>query len=169
MEQGKYINDERVTDEFIEDILNKCGFELIRFQPDPKTGRSVEVDPIIRLHHQIMVHCRNVSMLEFIQDLSKMHPLFGMMQNVRGYSVGDEVIFLEDFMANRLTVSDEIQPQDEKLFDEFYRAMSSMFGMEYEKDFKKYCAEYLQNINAQNSSSENSLPDNVVYIKEVEK
>lgn len=145
---AKYINDERVTDEFIEDILNRCGFELVRFQPDPKLGRVVEVEPITRFEDRIMVHCRNVSMVEFMRDLTSLHPLFGLMQGVGGYSVGDEVIFLEDFMASRLTISDA-NSQDEKLFDEYYDAMASMFGKEYEDDATNYYKKFIEESQAE--------------------
>lgn len=169
MEKGKYINDERITDEFLEEILNKCGFELIRYQSDGKSFLARETEPIIRFDHQIMCHCRNVAMLEFIRDLKSTHPLFRMTEGL-GFSVGDEVVFFEDFMANRLTYSEEIHRQDEKLFEEFYRAMASLFGKEYEDDFEIYRTEFLKSVEEESlqTGDEKGSSDNTIYIKEVE-
>lgn len=153
MEKGKYINDERITDEFLEEILNKCGFELIRYQSDGKSFLARETEPIIRFDHQIMCHCRNVAMLEFIRDLKSTHPLFRMTEGL-GFSVGDEVVFFEDFMANRLTYSEEIHRQDEKLFEEFYRAMASMFGKEYEEDAANYYKKFIEESQAESAENQ---------------
>ena len=130
---AKYVNDEKLTDSIIEEILNKCGLEIIKTKEDYMTGKVVEINSIIRGDENIMVSCRNNEDAEMAQAIYNRFPMLGMF--AKGpYSVGDEVVMFDDFFASRMKLNDEIEPLDQKLFDVYHETMCSLFGEEYEKD-----------------------------------
>ena len=97
---AKYINDERLTDNIIEDVINRCGLELVTSAVDDHTGQVVFVEPIERMQDMIMVRCKNIETAEFAELIYSKYPMLGMF-NTNAYSIGDEVVMLEDFIASR--------------------------------------------------------------------
>ena len=97
---AKYINDPRLTDRVIEGIMNRCGLDLIRAKYDDITGQVVPIDPIIRTEDLITVSCTNREMLAFASKFAEFSSVFKMF-NTGAYSMGDEIVVLEDFMASR--------------------------------------------------------------------
>lgn len=152
----KYINDERLNDRIIEGIMNRCGLELVRTRVDDITGKLVEVEPIIRMDDMIMVSCQNNELLDFARRFAEKSPLFGMMNafNTSAYSLGDEIVILEDFFASRFKITPELDELDEKLFKEYYKTMALVFGKEFEEDAKICYDEYTK----QNSKESEETP-----------
>ena len=66
------------------------------------------------------------------------------MFNTGAYSMGDEIVVLEDFMASRFKITPELDELDESLFKEYYKTMKLLFGKEYENDAKVYFDKYLE-------------------------
>ena len=130
---AKYVNNEKLTDAIIEEILNKCGLEIIRTKEDYMTGKIVEINSIIRGDENIMVSCRNNEDAELAQTIYNRFPMLGMFAN-GPYSVGDEMVMFDDFFASRMKLNDELEPLDQKLFDVYHETMCNLFGEEYEKD-----------------------------------
>ena len=139
---SKYINNEKLTDEVIERFVNSCGLELIRSTVDDYTGKTVAIEPIERMEDMIMVKCKNVQMSEMAAQVLVKFPMFGLF-NTGAYSMGDEIVVLEDFFASRFKISDEMDELDEKLFLEYNKTMTKLFGKEYEQDAKKCFDEIL--------------------------
>ena len=111
---AKYINDPRLTDKIIEGIMNRCGLDLIRAKYDDITGQVVPIDPIIRTDELITVSCTNREMLAFAAKVGEKIP-FLQMFNTGAYSIGDEIVVLEDFMASRFKITPELDELDEAL------------------------------------------------------
>ena len=130
---AKYVNDARLTDEVIEEILNKCGLEIIREKYDEFTGKKMEGNGIMRGEDTIMVGCKNVEMAEFADKIFNRFPRLRMF-NTGAYSMGDEVVMFDDFFASRMKINEELEPLDEKLFQEYHSKMCELMGAEYEKD-----------------------------------
>ena len=135
---AKYINDERLTDKVIEGMMNRCGLELVTSRIDDFTGNEVAVEPIIRMDDMIMVSCQNKSILDFARKFAEKVPTasYLTMFNTSAYSLGDEIVILEDFFASRFKITPELDELDEKLFKEYYKTMSLVFGKEFEQDAK---------------------------------
>lgn len=132
---GKYINDKRLTDEVIKDVLNKCGFELITSKQDDYIGETVTVSGIVRSEDNIIANCINKETQEFAGLLYRRFPMMAML-NTGAYSIGEEIITFDDFFAQRMKLNDEIDSLDKKLFDTYHSTMCSIFGEEYERDSK---------------------------------
>jgi len=132
---AKYINDKRVTDKILEDILNKCGFELIKTKTDKFNGET-EINPIMRTEENIMVNCLNKEMSDMANIVYRRFPMLGMF-NSGAYSVGEEIVVFDDFFASRIKLTDELEDLDQKLFDVYHDSMCQIFGEEYEKDAQK--------------------------------
>ena len=130
---AKYVNDARLTDEVIEEILNKCGLEIIRDKYDELTGKKMEGNGIMRTEDMIMVGCKNVEMAEFADEIFARFPRLRMF-NTGAYSMGEEIVMFDDFFASRMKLSEELEPLDEKLFQEYNSKMCEIMGPEYEKD-----------------------------------
>ena len=128
---AKYINDPRLTDRVIEGIMNRCGLDLIRAKYDDITGQVVPIDPIIRTEDLITVSCTNREMLAFASKFAEFSSMFKMF-NTGAYSMGDEIVVLEDFMASRFKITPEMDELDENLFKEYYKTMKLVFGKEFE-------------------------------------
>ncbi len=141
---AKYINDPRLTDKVIEGIMNRCGLELVTSRIDDRTGNEVQVEPIIRMEDMIMVSCQNGEMLEFARKFAEKVPSVGLltMFNTSAYSIGDEIVMLEDFFASRFKITPDLDELDEKLFKEYYKTMALVFGKEFEEDAKVCYNEY---------------------------
>lgn len=56
-------------------------------------------------------------------------------------------------MASRLTISDA-NSQDEKLVDEYYEAMASMFEKEYEEDAANYYKKFIEESQAESAENQ---------------
>lgn len=163
---AKYINDERLTDQVIEEILNKCGLELVKTKEDYMTGKTVQVQNIIRNDDYIIVSCINKEMQDFADIIASRMPIFGMLSRGGAYMPGEEIITIDDFFAQRLKMSEEIETLDQKLFDTYHETMCSLFGKEYEKDasaeFERIRAEEANKENQTNEKDEQneSSPEN---------
>ena len=72
---------------------------------------------------------------------TKKVPMMGMFES-GVYSFGDEIVSLEDFSASRFKISDGVDDLDEKLFKEYYKAMRSIFGSEYDRDAEAFYANF---------------------------
>lgn len=141
---AKYINDKKLTNEAIENILNECGLEIISSKQNNLTGEIVSFEPIMRLENQIIVNCRNKDTSKLANILYCRFPMLGQFNLGGGaYSVGDEVVVFEDFFASRLKLSDELDSLDENLFNKYQETMRKIFGKEYENDSEKYFEEVL--------------------------
>lgn len=140
---AKYINDPRLTDKIIEGIMNRCGLDLIRAKYDDITGQVVPIDPIIRTDELITVSCTNREMLAFASKFAEFSSVFKMF-NTGAYSMGDEIVVLEDFMASRFKITPELDELDEALFKEYYKTMKLVFGPEFEDDARVYYDKYLE-------------------------
>jgi hypothetical protein len=140
---AKYINDPRLTDRVIEGIMNRCGLDLIRAKYDDITGQVVPIDPIIRTEDLITVSCTNREMLAFASKFAEFSSVFKMF-NTGAYSMGDEIVVLEDFMASRFKITPEMDELDENLFKEYYKTMKLVFGKEFEEDARAYYDKYLE-------------------------
>lgn len=140
---AKYINDPRLTDRVIEGIMNRCGLDLIRAKYDDITGQVVPIDPIIRTEDLITVSCTNREMLAFASKFAEFSSMFKMF-NTGAYSMGDEIVVLEDFMASRFKITPEMDELDENLFKEYYKTMKLVFGKEFEEDARAYYDKYLE-------------------------
>ena len=140
---AKYINDPRLNDKIIEGIMNRCGLDLIRAKYDDISGQVVPIDPIIRTDDLITVSCTNREMLAFAAKIGEKVP-FLQMFNTGAYSIGDEIVILEDFMASRFKITPEMDELDEALFKDYYKTMKLVFGKEFEDDAKEYYKQYLE-------------------------
>jgi hypothetical protein len=140
---AKYINDPRLTDRVIEGIMNRCGLDLIRAKYDDITGQVVPIDPIIRTEDLITVSCTNREMLAFASKFAEFSSVFKMF-NTGAYSMGDEIVVLEDFIASRFKITPEMDELDENLFKEYYKTMKLVFGKEFEEDARAYYDKYLE-------------------------
>jgi hypothetical protein len=140
---AKYINDPRLTDRVIEGIMNRCGLDLIRAKYDDITGQVVPIDPIIRTEDLITVSRTNREMLAFASKFAEFSSVFKMF-NTGAYSMGDEIVVLEDFMASRFKITPEMDELDENLFKEYYKTMKLVFGKEFEEDARAYYDKYLE-------------------------
>lgn len=139
---ARYINREQLTDNIIEGIMNRCGLELIREAVDDHTGKTVEINPIERMDEMIMVKCRNLHISELANMVYGRFPIFGMF-NTSAYSLGDEIVILEDYFASRFKIVDELDELDKQLFEEYTKTMSLLFGKEYIEDSQKCYSEVL--------------------------
>ena len=137
---AKYINDKRLTNEIITSMLARCGFEVITTKVDDFTGKVLEFDGIIRDENNIIVNCVNKQTAELAKAVMSYNPKLNLL-NTSAYSLGDEIIMMEDFFASRFKIIDEVDELDELLFIEFYKTMRLLFGKEYEQDFDKHCDE----------------------------
>lgn len=150
---SKYINDPRLTDKIIEGIMNRCGLDLVRAKIDDFSGAIVPIEPITRADDMIMVSCTNREMLAFASKVGEKFP-FLQMFNTGAYSIGDEIVILEDFMASRFKIIQELDELDETLFKEYYKTMKLVFGPEFEKDARGYYDKLLE----ENKEKEDETP-----------
>lgn len=139
---AKYINNPKLTDKIIEGIMNRCGLDLITEAVDDHTGKTVEINPIERIDDMIMVKCKNIQTVEFADLVCSRFPVFGMF-NTSAYSLGDEIVILEDYFASRFKIVEDLDPLDKQLFEEYTKTMCLLFGPEYISDSQKCYDEIL--------------------------
>ena len=158
---AKYIQDERLTDEVIEEILNKCGLELMKTRENYMTGKVEEVQNIIRGEDCIIVSCINKEIQDMADIIASRMPIFGMLSRGSSYMPGDEIVTLDDFFAQRLKMAEEIDELDNKLFDTYHETICSIFGEEYEKDSQACFDEIIkQESENQKEKTESKKEDN---------
>ena len=129
-----------------------AGFAVL-FTVDDFSGQVVPIDPIIRTDDLITVSCTNREMLAFAAKIGEKVP-FLQMFNTGAYSIGDEIVVLEDFMASRFKIVEEMDDLDEALFKEYYKTMKLVFGKEFEDDAKEYYKKYLEENKDKDEKSE---------------
>ena len=156
---AKYVNDKRLTDEVIEEMLNKCGLKIIKKKIDDRTGEVFESGGIMRGEDTVMVNCKNVEMSNLANQVFSRFPQLGIL-NTSAYSMGEEFVLLEDFFASRFKITEEIEPLDEKLFQVYYETMSSIFGEEYEKDAEASFEEIRKAEKNEKGETKESEPEN---------
>ena len=140
---AKYVNNEKLTDKVIEDLLNKCGFELIREKQDDYIGETVKIEPIMRYNDRIIVSCLNKDTSELASAVFARFPMLGYFS--RGaYSMGEEIVTFDDYFAQRFKMTDELDSLDKELFETYHQTMCGLFGEEYERDSKEHFDKILE-------------------------
>jgi hypothetical protein len=153
---AKYVNNEKLTDKVIEDVLNKCGFELIREKHDDYIGETVKIEPIMRYNDRIIVSCLNKETSNLANAVFARFPMLGYFS--RGaYSMGEEIVTFDDYFAERFKMSDELDSLDKELFETYHQTMCGLFGEEYERDSREHFDKILEE-EAKNKETENQEP-----------
>lgn len=151
---AKYINNEKLTDDIIKEMIEKCGLELITSRQDDYIGETVKIDPIIRYDDRIIVSCRNLETVEMAKTVYNRFPMLGYFSK-GAYEMGDEIVTLDDFFAQRLKIIDELDSLDQKLFDVYHETMCGIFGEEYERDARECFDKILEEENKQKEETAN--------------